>query len=210
MFSIKWLICLLQKTYRKTRKFVELTGYDHTTIYKYFRKQGAVIGEGCIINTKSLGAEPYLVKLGNHVWISNDVEFHTHDGGVWVLMPKHPNIWNFGPIVIEDNCIIGNRAQLMPNIRIGKNSIVGVGSVVLSDVPPNSIVMGVPARPFGGLVKYEEKCVSRWQIQQPSNLEILPNEWWKSKDGKMIRRNSLVDIFKDQLAITESLPSGDN
>jgi serine O-acetyltransferase len=44
-----------------------------------------------------------------------------------------------------DGVFIGNNANLLGDITIGENSRVGAGSVVLSDVPPNSTVVGVPA-----------------------------------------------------------------
>lgn len=50
---------------------------------------------------------------------------------------RHPTICN--------NVFIGNNANVLGNVCIGENSRVGAGSVVLSDVPPNSTVVGVPA-----------------------------------------------------------------
>jgi len=50
---------------------------------------------------------------------------------------RHPTICN--------NVFIGNNANVLGNITVGENSRVGAGSVVLSDVPPNSTVVGVPA-----------------------------------------------------------------
>ena len=50
---------------------------------------------------------------------------------------RHPTIC--------DRVFIGNNANLLGNITVGENSRVGAGSVVLSDVPPNSTVVGVPA-----------------------------------------------------------------
>lgn len=47
---------------------------------------------------------------------------------------------------IEDNVLIGTGANLLPNVRIGKGSIVGAGALVTRDVPPNKLVMGMPAR----------------------------------------------------------------
>jgi serine O-acetyltransferase len=44
-----------------------------------------------------------------------------------------------------DGVFVGNNANLLGNVTIGENSRVGAGSVVLSDVPPNSTVVGVPA-----------------------------------------------------------------
>jgi serine O-acetyltransferase len=50
---------------------------------------------------------------------------------------RHPTIC--------DNVFIGNNANILGNVSVGKNSRVGAGSVVLNDVPPNSTVVGVPA-----------------------------------------------------------------
>ncbi|WP_420240048.1 serine O-acetyltransferase [Telmatobacter bradus] len=45
---------------------------------------------------------------------------------------------------IHDRVFIGNNANILGNITVGENSRIGAGSVVLSDVPPNSTVVGVP------------------------------------------------------------------
>ena len=49
-------------------------------------------------------------------------------------------------VTIEDDVWIGIRAIILPGVRIGKGSIVGAGAVVTQDVPPYSIVGGVPAK----------------------------------------------------------------
>lgn len=47
---------------------------------------------------------------------------------------------------IEDNVMISSGAKVLGSITIGKNSKIGAGSVVVSDVPPNSTVVGVQVR----------------------------------------------------------------
>ena len=173
-------------------------GYDQQSIYKYYRKLGARVGENCYIGVRSLGSEPYLVTLGNHVWISEEVSFHTHDGGVWVLQKTQRDLKVFGTIVIEDNCLIGRGAHLLSNVRIGTNSIVGPGSVVISDIPPNSIVMGVPARPISSISKYEERCLARWKVQKPPALDTSQKHWFSMKKNKDVLKNHLLNVFKDQ------------
>jgi acetyltransferase-like isoleucine patch superfamily enzyme len=180
-----------------------LKQYDRFTIAEYFRMQGAQIGENCSIIPTKLGAEPYLVKIGNHVTIANGVRFITHDGGAWIFRDEIPDLQVFGPIIIEDNCVIGANATLFSNIRIGKNSIVGAGSVVISDVPSDTIVMGVPARPFGSIAKYREKCIERWQTQKPPDCIIEPGEdWWHSKhfqDNRRKLKAHLLKLFEKEL-----------
>ena len=51
-----------------------------------------------------------------------------------------------GPVIIEDEVWIGEKASIMPNVRIGKGSIIGANSVVTKDVPPYSVAVGSPAR----------------------------------------------------------------
>jgi acetyltransferase-like isoleucine patch superfamily enzyme len=187
----------------KLRAAYRLRRYNRFTIAEYFRQQGAQIGEGCSIIPTSIGAEPYLVKIGHHVTIAAGVRFITHDGGAWIFRGEIPDLQVFGPIIIEDNCVIGSHAILFGNIRIGKNSIVGAGSVVISDVPPDTIVMGVPARPFGSTAKYREKCIERWRAQKPPDCVIEPGEdWWDSKHFQANRRKlqeHLLKLFDKEL-----------
>lgn len=187
----------------RIRQSHEMRKYNPFTIAQFFRKQGAQIGEGCSINVSNLGTEPYLVKIGNHVAIAPGVVFATHDGAAWLFRDEIPDLQMFGPIIIEDNCVIGANAILFPNIRIGKNAIVGAGSLVVSDVSENTIVIGVPARPFGAVEKYREKCIQRWKIQRPEGIVLEPGEvWWNSKhfsENREKLRLHLLEVFKEQL-----------
>ena len=117
----------------RIRYALEIRKYNSFTIPEYLRRQGAQIGEGCSIHVNRLGTEPYLVKIGNHVAIAQGVRFVTHDGGVWLFRDEVPDMQVFGPIIIEDNCVIGENAVLFPNVRIGRNSIIGGGSIPFQD-----------------------------------------------------------------------------
>jgi acetyltransferase-like isoleucine patch superfamily enzyme len=194
---------ILKSLISRVIRSYELRKYNSFTIAEYLRKQGAQVGDHCDIIPTNLGTEPYLVKIGNHVAIAAGVKFITHDGGPWIFRSEIPDLQVFGPIIIEDNCVIGQNAMLFPNIRIGKNSIVGAGSVVISDVPPDTIVMGVPARPFGSVVKYKEKCVERWDRQRPAGIIIEDGkDWWRSKHFQHNReklKEHLLKLFKQEL-----------
>lgn len=144
-----------------------LLRYDDFTIADYFRKQGAHIGDNCRILIRSLGTEPYLVRIGNHCTIAGDVAFLTHDGAAWVFTEELPKLQRFGTIEILDNCFIGYGAILMPNVRIGPNSVVGAGAIVTKDVSSNTVVAGAPAKPICALEEYKRKLLTAWQMQQP-------------------------------------------
>lgn len=104
------------------------------------------LGRGCRIYTEHFGGEPWLIRIGDHCTVTSGVRFVTHDGSCWVLREEIPNLQDFGPIVVEDNCFLGVNAVILPNVRIGPNSIVAAGAVVTRDVPPNCVVTGVPAK----------------------------------------------------------------
>jgi acetyltransferase-like isoleucine patch superfamily enzyme len=195
---------VLRAICQRVQRSLELRKYDPYTIAAYFRKQGAHVGEGCFIIPTNLGTEPYLVRIGNRVAIAGDVSFITHDGAAWRFRDEYPDLQVFGPIVVEDDCVIGQGALLFPNVRVGHHSVVGAGSVVISDVPPNTVVMGVPARPFGSIERYREKCLERWRVQRPAGIMIDPGEtWWNSKHYASNReklRNHLMALYSEELS----------
>jgi acetyltransferase-like isoleucine patch superfamily enzyme len=50
------------------------------------------------------------------------------------------------PVVIEDDCWVGAGATILGGVRIGHGAVIGAGAVVVSDVPPGGVVVGVPGR----------------------------------------------------------------
>lgn len=51
-------------------------------------------------------------------------------------------------ITIKENTWIGGNCTICPGVTIGKNSIIGGGSVVTKDIPDNTLAVGNPARPI--------------------------------------------------------------
>jgi acetyltransferase-like isoleucine patch superfamily enzyme len=58
---------------------------------------------------------------------------------------------------VEDGAIICARAVIKAGVTVGKNSVVGMGAVVTRDVPPDTVVLGVPARVAFTREEYEKK-----------------------------------------------------
>jgi len=112
----------------------------------YFRSMGIRIGKKCFI---SLGAHIDCrrgkISLGNQVNISHGSYILGHTG--WRPLKENE------VTVIEDNVRVFVNAVILPGLRIGKNSIIGAGAVVMKDVPPEAIVMGNPAR----VVQYQDQ-----------------------------------------------------
>jgi acetyltransferase-like isoleucine patch superfamily enzyme len=81
------------------------------------------IGNGCLI--------------GTHVMVM-DCDFHRVEDKAWDTSGS--------PIVLEDRVWLGNRTMILKGVLVGHDSVVAAGSVVTSDVPPRTLVAGVPAR----------------------------------------------------------------
>jgi acetyltransferase-like isoleucine patch superfamily enzyme len=65
------------------------------------------------------------------------------------VAPRELRDVRIGRIVMGKNSFIGAHAVVMPDITIGEGAVVGAGAVVTKDVPPWTIVAGVPAKPIG-------------------------------------------------------------
>ena len=86
---------------------------------------------------------PPLTEIGNDVFIGPGATF-TND--------PYPMSKKMIGVIVEDGAIIGGRSVFKPGVKIGKNSVIAMASVVTKDVPPNMVVMGHPAR-----VKYSRE-----------------------------------------------------
>lgn len=152
------------------------------------RNWGVKIGSGCRISVCRFGSEPYLISIGNNSEVTYGVTFITHDGGTWIFRKNNEFTGNkFGPIIIKDNCMIGINSIILPNIEIGPNSVIGAGSVVTKNVPPNSVYAGNPAKFICSTSEYLEKC---------KNKDLSGVPYFMSPHEK---RRALVDIFGNRL-----------
>ncbi len=139
-----------------------------------------------IIGKPDFGSEPYLVEIGDHVTISAHVTFVTHDGGTWVFrhLPEYAGLQRFGRIKIGNNCFVGARAIILPDVSIGDDCVIGAGSVVTRSVPGGSVVAGVPARFVCSYDDYVRRSAPRCRHYAPdvaadparlrASLESLP------------------------------------
>ncbi len=80
---------------------------------------------------------------GCRIW---DTDFHELDPGSRIYSDNHSSATKTAPIVISDNAFIGGGVIILKGVSIGKNSIVGAGSVVRESIPANEIWAGNPAK----------------------------------------------------------------
>lgn len=124
----------------------------HTPYYKlraiFLRASGVTVGDYTYIAPEVFFVDDLkggLIEVGNYASIAPLAV---------LVASSHPN---FSPVrklvgskrakvVIEDGAWIGSHAVVLPGVRIGKCSVVGAGAIVTKNVPPYTVVAGVPAK----------------------------------------------------------------
>lgn len=102
------------------------------------------IGQGLLLTMFNFKSNCELI-IGNRVTFAPRVTLILASDANWSKLAKIISPIE-GKIIIEDDCWIGANTVIMPNITIGKMSVVGAGSVVTKNVPPFTVVAGVPAK----------------------------------------------------------------
>jgi UDP-2-acetamido-3-amino-2,3-dideoxy-glucuronate N-acetyltransferase len=130
--------------------FVNLYGCeigDNSKIGAFVEIQkGAVIGRNVKVSTHTFICEG--VTIEDNVFIGHNVSFindrypkASKDGRL--LEEKD---WKVVPTLVKEGASIGTSATILCGVVIGKNAVVGAGSVVTRDVPDNTVAVGNPAR----------------------------------------------------------------
>lgn len=129
------------------------------------KKKGLIIGEETFINFGCVIDESFchLVEIGNRVVFAPRVHILAHDAST----KKSIGYTKIGCVTIGDDVFVGAGTIILPNIRIGNKVVVGAGSVVTSDIPDNSVVVGVPAKIISSYDEYMSKEKNRM-----SNLPV--------------------------------------
>lgn len=139
---------------------------------EYLRKHNILklMGKNCMFQSRNFPMDPKLVKIHDNVTIAANVYFVTHDAirHMFYFMDHGKYAPHFGCIEIEENVFVGLGSVIMPNVHIGKNSIIAAGSLVLNDVPAGKVVGGHPAKIIGEFDKLHSK-----RIQEGKKLSGL-------------------------------------
>lgn len=106
-----------------------------------FAGDGLFMNFGCVIldcGRVDIGSNVFFAP-GVHIYAAHHpLDAATRNGGLEYS----------GPVRIGDNCWLGGHVSVLANVRIGDNSVIGAGSVVTRDIPPNVVAAGVPCRPI--------------------------------------------------------------
>jgi sugar O-acyltransferase (sialic acid O-acetyltransferase NeuD family) len=89
------------------------------------------------------------VTIADHVWLGPRSVIG-HDTAIATCTTVAPGVVVGGAVSIERNCYVGSGALVRPHVRLGARALVGMGAVVVTDVAPDTTVVGNPATPLSG------------------------------------------------------------
>lgn len=136
------------------------------------------VGKNFFFQPRIIPSDPELIKFHDNVTVASNVTFINHDLVNNVLNNINDGFYEYnkGCIEIMDNVFIGSGSIILPNVKIGPNAIVAAGSIVTKDIPENTVVAGVPAKPISTFDEYKEK---RKQLKNLSDEEL-----WRKFDNE--------------------------
>ncbi len=103
------------------------------------------LGENFFANYNFIVLDGNYVKIGDNVWIAPNVGIYAA-GHPFDMEERIGGLEYAFPVEIGDNVWIGGGVSIIGGVKIGKNSIIGAGSVVTKDIPDNVLAVGNPCR----------------------------------------------------------------
>lgn len=168
---------------------------------------GAVIGEDCnlcdhvFIENDVVVGDRVTIKCGVQLWdgvhIEDDVFVGpnaTFTNDPFPRSKHYPS--EFVKTIVQKGASIGANASILPGVTIGQNAMVGAGAVVTTDVPPNAVVIGNPAR----IVNY---VTGKFQIVDQVESSIPGEQNVSVAGAKLIQLPEITDL-RGSLTFAES------
>jgi len=141
------IACRVGSPLRRIRKYLRSWWYFGRADVKVngalvvFHSDRISIGADCVINRGVWIVPGEGVTLGDRVVLSPEVMILCAD-----LDRASSDLHSYGRVEIESDVWVGTRSIILKNVRIGKGSVIGAGSVVTRDIPARVIAAGNPAR----------------------------------------------------------------
>lgn len=128
-------------------KFINLGGKVSTIISPFARigNFNNLIEEGVNILTNAVIESNNLIGKGSLIHVGSLI---SHDITIGDFCEISPNANLLGNVTVGNFCSLGTGCIILPERKIGNNVVVGAGAVVSNDVPDNTTVVGIPAKPL--------------------------------------------------------------
>lgn len=163
-----------------------------------------VIGRHCYVGRRSLFSSAGRLELGDHCLLGSGVYLGDvdHEFADITRPYAEQGVTRGNRLTVEENCWLGLGSMIKGDLTVGRGSVVGAGAVVLRDVPPFSLVVGLPAR----VIKLYNPETAAWErIASPADEERvlaardrrpLPS---REEYVQILRRNSALRPYHPAL-----------
>ncbi len=131
-----------------------------------YRMSGIRMGSQVTIDRNVQVTRPDMVTIGSRVTIANAVSIL---GDVTAIHSRLEDLYKLrktAEVVIEDDVYIGVKATIVPGVRIGRMATIAANTLILADVPPYSIVLGVPGRVMMIRAHAEDEAIRESEIRE--------------------------------------------
>ena len=173
--------------------------FIHLTTWNLENNVGEIsIGKYCLLTPGVRIASASKIVIGDGCMFANSA--YISDADWHGLYDRATPVGNTLPITLEENVWIGDRAVVGKGVKIGRNSIVAAGAVVVKDVPPNVVVGGNPAKVIKEL---DPKIEGNTRIKLFENPEGLKN-LYDQIDQYTLKNNTTFNYLKSILFRNES------
>lgn len=150
--------------FKKLRKIIgfEYFRWSERKFESFLRNKGIKLGVNIYwgdIRTINIDtSRPSLVEIGDNVRIDTGMTILTHDYPTWVFKHVYYDFINSsGKVKIGNNVYFAQYCTVLKGVTVGENCIIGFGSLITKDIPPNSVAVGRPAKVIGTLDDYHKK-----------------------------------------------------
>lgn len=167
---------------------------SHTQVYNSTMGKYSYLGRSSALICADVGmycsiGDEVKVGLGIHTLsnLSTSPLFTEKHNGTGTSWTDNDKVEPFKRVTVGNDVWIGERVMIMGGINIGDGAVVGAGAVVTKDVPPYSIVAGIPAK------------LIRYRFSDDIVEKLLELKWWKLPDE--VLRENIAQFQSDKIDI---------
>lgn len=173
-------IRMFSKMAKKFRFMFIVSGADRA---QYMNKKSLTrgMGENVWFQPRAMPNDPNLIRFHNNVVVASGVTFVADDLINQMIGRRNDLSMHINEDCIEvmDDVFIGSNSVILPGVRIGPRAVIAAGAVVSQDVPPDTIVGGVPAKKIGDFSQLEEQRLATADRFAGMSRAQIDDELWR-------------------------------